>query len=393
MSEDKSFVTLGIQGELTEKLKKQGIVKPTGVQEGAIPEVLAGNNLVVQSPTGTGKTLAYLAPLIMGIDKANKDLEVIILAPSRELAIQIINVAKSLTEDMKIAPAIGGTNMPRQLAVLKEKPKILVGTPGRVRELFNLGRINGQVIRTIVVDEVDKMFSAGFLDDVKTILKGTLKTRQVLFFSATIPEEFIKSTSDFLEKPQYINVGGRNITPATISHLYFMCPRNNKLEFLVRLLHVYKPEKAIIFIQSNEGVRPLAGRLEAEGLEAGILHSDLHQLKRRDILNSFRSGKVHLLVTTDLLARGMDIEGVDYIFNFDIPHDEKKYLHRVGRTGRAGNKGIAVTLLVEGQQFIIHKFSRALNIEFENMGLNQNDKVFTIVNDRVRKRVSRDKGV
>lgn len=378
MSLSGDFISLGIGQEQQDTLNKMNIIIPTEVQIAAIPAISTGKNLIVQSPTGSGKTLAYLLPLIAKIDLQNKDLEVLILAPSRELAVQVVNVIRQLAGDkFKTASFIGGASQIRQLEVLKDKPKLAVGTPGRVLELLKKRKINAQAVRTIVIDEADKMFSAGFMNDVRGILKATLKSRQVLFFSATIPGELKENVAEILEESDYIVIGEKSRVPSTIKHLYIMCDKIKRNQILEKLLRFYKPKKAIVFIQRNEGVGPLAGRLQELGFSAVALHSDLSQLHRKDVLQKFRLG-TSILVTTDLLARGIDIEDVDYIFNYDLPADEEFYLHRVGRTGRAGRSGTGVTLIEEQQKFVIAKYARYLKIEFAQIGLDQDDQVFTV---------------
>ena len=371
------FTTLGINRELTERLKGLGITVPTPVQAQTIGAVLAGRDVIVQSPTGTGKTLAYLAPLLERINPETKDLEVIILVPSRELAVQVMRMLKSLTTDIKAVSMIGGTNPARLLEAMKEKPKIAVGTPGRVLDLLGKRKINGQAVRSIVVDEADKMLTEGYLDDIKSILKSTLKTRQTLFFSATIPREILGESAGLLREPLLIQIKEEGRVPSTIKHLYFMCSQMQRTQTLVRLLRFYKPKRAIVFIQRNEGVGTLAGRLQEQGFEVGALHSDLPQMLRKEVLDNFRSAKLSVLITTDLLARGMDIEGVDYIFNYDLPLDEEFYLHRVGRTGRGTNQGTAITLVDEEKKFVRDKFARYLRIDLIQMGFDDNG-VFTV---------------
>jgi len=305
MSETVTFDSLGISPGLQDKLNNMNITVPTQVQQRTIPAVLKGKNLIVQSPTGTGKTLAYLAPLLLKVDRGSKDLEVLVLVPSRELALQVVGRVKELADDIKVSLVIGGTNQARQVEALKEKPKIAVGTPGRVLELIKKRKINGQAIKAIVVDEADKMFSQGFMNDVRTIFKATLKSRQALFFSATIPREMKDEAPVMMEEPEFIILKEAGRVPATIRHLYIMCGGEQRTQILAKLLNFYKPKKAIVFIQNNEGVGPLAGRLQELGFSASALHSNLTQLLRKGVLQKFRAGKFSVLVTTDLLARGM----------------------------------------------------------------------------------------
>ena len=371
MKGENTFVDLGIRNEIADKLNEMEINAPTAVQSEAIPEVLAGRNLLVQSPTGTGKTLAYLTPILSQLDIQSKELQGIVLLPSRELAVQVARLAKSFYDNLRVVTLIGGANPLRQLEGLKEKPQLAIGTPGRVLELIEKRKINGQTIKTIVVDEADKMFTTGFMEDIHAILKATLRTRQVLFFSATIPLQLKDIAAEFMLEPRFLNVQEEGRVPKTITHLYFMSAKEQKTQTLVKLLKLYKPKKAIVFIQRNEGVDSLVRRLHDWGVEAAALHSELPQQQRREILEKFRQGKSKVLVTTDLMARGMDIPGIDYIFNYDLPIDEKHYLHRAGRTGRAGKSGTAVTIVAEEQKQIIPKFARTLAVPFTQMGIGE----------------------
>lgn len=392
MTQETTFQQLGIPPLITEVLSAQQIVTPTRVQQRAIPAIMQGSNLLVQSPTGTGKTLAYLVPVLSTLKLDSKDLQVLILVPSRELAVQVAKLAKSFTADLRVATLIGGANLNRQLDALKEKPQLAVGTPGRVLELLQKRKLNGQLVKTIIVDEADKMFSSGFMDDVQGILKATLKSRQVLFFSATIPRQLQEMASRLMENPQFLNMGEEGRVPKTISHVYFMCSKEHKSQTLVRLLQSYKPHKAIIFIQRNEGVASLSRKLQETGIDAVGLHSDLPQQVRKKILEQYRNGKVPILVTTDLLARGMDIAGIDYIFNFDLPLDEKHYLHRAGRTGRAGRPGTAVTLVTEEQKNIIPKLARTLGIQFDQMGIGE-EGLFVVNYQKKSKGLKEKRGI
>lgn len=372
------FLSLGISPRLNSRLGEMNINTPTAVQQEAIPAVLEGRNIVVQSPTGTGKTLAYLAPLMTRLESGEKELEAIVLAPSRELSVQVLKVIQDIGGDISSVSLIGGANIIRQIEVLKKnKPQIAVGTPGRILDLIRRRKINGQAVKSIIVDEADKMFSLGFMTDVQAILKATLKTRQVAFFSATIPEELLKGVPGIQDETLFINLSGEGKMPPALKHLYFTCKKLHKTPLLIELLSIYKPSRAMVFIQTNEGVGPLAGRLQEQGISALALHSDLSQALRKEILNKFRQGKGDVLVTTDLLARGMDISDVDYVFNYDLPKDEKHYLHRAGRTGRAGREGTVITLVPEEQKYLIPKLARALRVHFVLMGLGEG-RIFAV---------------
>jgi len=377
IKDDRDFSALGIAAKRVNKLFQEGIIVPTEVQEKVIPDIISNKNLIVQSPTGTGKTLAYLLPLLERIDQSTKDLEVLVLVPSRELAFQVVRVIQKFADDLGVVALTGGANGVRQLEGLKEKPKIVVGTPGRVLGSFNKKKLNGQVIKTIVVDEVDKMLSAGFMGDVFSIFQKTLKSRQVLMFSATIPKNLLNEASEIIDQPISIMFKDSGITPATIEHKYLMCDKFKKITTIHKLLNILQPHKAMIFITRNEGVMPLAGKLREMGHNIEGLHSDLPQVRRKNIINGFRQEKFPIIVTTDLLARGMDLEGIEYIFNYDIPGDTKFYIHRAGRTGRAGKAGTVITLVSEQQKFFLYKIARDLSVDLEEVGIDE-QKIFPV---------------
>lgn len=366
--EKESFKSLQLPEFLLDKLTEQKITQPTAVQEQSIPLILQGKDLIGRSPTGTGKTLAYLLPLLAKIDTNKKNLQALILAPTRELAMQVYRVLNQLTpENLLTVPLIGGANIERQIDSLKKKPQIGVGTPGRIVELIKKKKIIGQTIGTIVVDEGDKMLSLGYDKDLQEIIKTTSKDRQVLFFSATMPAQIVSLAWELMQEPATINIEEQ--VPKNIKHVYFMAEEKLKSERLRKLVSIYKPKKAIVFINHNEGVGPLVKRFEELGMKTLGLHSGLSQLARKNILEDFRQGKSLLLITTDIFARGMDISGVDFVFNFDLPENPQYYLHRVGRTGRAGQPGTAVTFVTEKQKLVLKKYERMLKIQIQQWGV------------------------
>lgn len=383
------FENLGIPAVLVEKLANNNIKIPTEVQAQAIPFILQGRDIIGQSPTGTGKTLAYLLPLLTRISPENKSAQVLILAPTRELAVQVNKLANELGNDLGIlaVPVLGGVNIHRQVDSLKKKPHILVGTPGRVLELLRMRKINAQTIKSVVVDEVDKMWGMGFKEDVQAVIKATLRDRQVIMVSATVSAELVASTIELLREPEMVNISQDRQTAETIKHIYFMTQEKNKAEMLKNLIEIYKPRKAIIFINSNKGVIPFARRFRDFGLAAEGLHSELNPQDRKTVLEKFRSGKARFLVTTDLFARGMDIKDVEIVFNLDIPINSEYYIHRVGRTGRAGTSGLAVNFVTPEQKFIMPKYEKQLDISIEEWAVS-GDKVFPLKKRPVRSAVS-----
>ncbi|MDR1206674.1 MAG: DEAD/DEAH box helicase [Peptococcaceae bacterium] len=374
----KSFVDLGISERWAGSLSAMGIQNPMPVQRESIPMSLEGHNLVVQAPTGSGKTLAYLLPMVERLNLENRFLEGLVLLPSRELAVQVRQVAERLAgSGFSVASLIGGAGMLRQLETLKKKPKLAVGTPGRVLDLFEKGKLNGQEIRAVVIDEADKMFSQGFGGPIRDILKKTLKTRRLSFFSASVTRETLEMAETFLEKWTFLDLMDKSRIPAAIRHEFFVCASGGRNDLLNQILRIYGPGRTMLFVRSPEGVEAVAAQLRKDGQKAEGLHALLPQMERRQMLDRFREGRTGVLVTTDFLARGMDIQDVDLIVNFDVPEDALHYQHRAGRTGRAGKAGVVATLVREDQKFIMAKFARELKIHILPMAAGP-DRVYPL---------------
>ncbi|MHB8172223.1 MAG: DEAD/DEAH box helicase [Thermincolia bacterium] len=379
MDNNQSFKKLGIPSPLIEKLKNINIQVPTKVQAETIPLILQGKDIIGQSPTGTGKTLAYLLPVLTRINPEDKTIQALVLAPTRELAMQITMVANELGGDQGILtlPILGGVNIQRQGDTLKKKPQLVVGTPGRVLELIRMRKINTQTVKTIVLDESDKMWQMGFKEDVQSIIKSTLRDRQVIMVSATVTPELVAASLEMLNQPELVNISQDTKIAGTIKHIYIMTQEKAKADNLQKLIRIYKPKKAIVFINSNKGIMPFAKRFRDFGFATEGLHSEMNPQERKTVLEKFRSGKTQLLVTTDLFARGMDIKDVEIVFNFDIPTNSEYYIHRAGRTGRAGQEGLTINFVTPDQKFIMVKYAKQLHISLEEWGI-ASDKVIPI---------------
>jgi superfamily II DNA/RNA helicase len=362
-----TFKQLGISEPLVEGLTKQGIVVPTPIQQQIIPLALNNKDILGQSETGTGKTLAYLLPLFQKIDTAKREMQALILVPTHELAIQIQRVIELLSTDSGLAitstPIIGNVNITRQVEKLRDKPHIIVGSSGRILELIQKKKITSQTIKTIILDEGDRLLDDNNVSGVKAVIKTTLKDRQLLLFSATITEETLAVAREMMKEPEVIKVADKTAVASTITHLYFVAEQRDKTEVLRKLVGLIKPERALVFINKSEEIDNTTAKLQYHGLKAGGIHGSSVKNDRKKAMEDFRTGKSDVLVASDLAARGLDISGITHIFNLDVPEDPQLYLHRVGRTGRAGQGGTAVSIVTVREIELIRQYERAFNIQ------------------------------
>lgn len=364
---EETFNHFKMHPSLVTALQIEGITTPTTVQTKVIPEALKNKDLVVQSETGTGKTLAYLLPLFAKIDPAKREMQALVLAPTHELAVQILRQIERLSQNSEVkatsASAIGNVNIERQITKLKEKPNIIVGSPGRVLELIKRAKISAHTIKTIIIDEADTLLDDRNIDAIKAIVKSTPRDRQLLMFSATITKKTEECAKALMLEPEFIRETGAASVPATIEHIYFEAEQRDKFEVLRKTIAALKPARAMIFIGDREETEVCTDNLTYHGLKAAGMHGHTDKMDRKQALDDFRSGRIQLLVASDLAARGLDIEGVTHIFNLDIPETPKAYLHRVGRTGRKGNKGMAVSIVTERELQFIRLYEKDLGIK------------------------------
>ena len=343
------FKDLGINEEIEEVLSKSGIFTPTPVQDKSIAEILSGRDVVAQAQTGTGKTLAFLLPIIQKIDLEKNSIQGLIITPTRELALQITDEAKKLKQakDIKILAVYGGQDVEAQIKKLKNGVHLIIATPGRLLDHIRRGNIDLGKLDSLVLDEADEMLRMGFLEDVEKVIVGTPKTRQTMLFSATIPNEVRSLSKRFMKNPLQIEIAAKNETLEEIEQIVIETSDRRKLDNLCSLIDEYRPYLAIVFCRTKRRVKALNEELLYRGYNSDELHGDLSQAKRERVIKSFRTAELQILVATDIVARGIDVEGVTHVVNYDIPDSVDSYIHRIGRTGRIGNLGTAITFVTD----------------------------------------------
>lgn len=362
-----SFDKLDLNPNIIDGLKKQGITEPTDIQIKTIPSALENKDIIGQSETGSGKTLAYLLPIFEKIDSSKKDLQAIILAPTHELVMQIDKQIKLLSENsgagVTSTTIIGEVNIKRQVERLKEKPHIVVGSTGRILELIKMKKLRSHTVKTIVIDEGDRLLDQNNLAGVKDVIKTTLRDRQLMLFSATINQDTINIAKDLMKEPEVIQIKEKKQVNPNITHMYFTAEQRDKIIVLRKLVAAIKPKKALVFINKSEELEIITSKLKYHKLNACGLHGTSSKEDRKKALEGFRTGKFQLLVASDIAARGLDVKGVTHIFNLDLPEDSDKYIHRVGRTGRAGETGTAISIVTSREIAVIKRYEKLFNIK------------------------------
>ena len=332
----KSFKELGLNENIINGLKIQGITEPTTIQELSIPEVLNNKDLIGESHTGSGKTLAFVAPLFNKIDSTKKELQTLILAPTHELVIQINDQIKLLAKNSEInilsLPIMGDVNIEKQIKKLKDtKPQIIVGSTGRVLDLIKKKKIKPHTIKTIVLDEADNLLDNTSSDMVKDLIKKAMRDTQLLLFSATINENTINKAKDLLKNPVIIKNSEKASINPNITHMYIEVEQRDKFDVLRKLIAATNPEKALIFINRGYEINKIKDKLNFHNKATFALHKGISKEQRQNALESFRKGKINILVSSDISARGLDIDGITHIINLDCPSNSQEYLHRAGR--------------------------------------------------------------
>jgi len=347
--------------------EKASFVRPTSIQSLAIPPILEKKDVLAQSPTGTGKTLAYLLPILHMIDAEKKAAQAVILASSQELVMQINSEIQKWSEGSGIIGAsfIGGANVKRQLEKLKKHPQIIVGTPGRTLELIKQKKLKMHEVKMVVLDEGDQLLVAEHTETVKQIIKSTLSDRQVVLFSATLPEHIVKVAKDFTKEAEIISVQKDDTIDAEkVDHIYFLSEQRDKIKLLEKISRL-KSLKALVFVKDIGSLTVIAEKLHFKQIKASVLHSGLDKIERQKALKEFREGKTSLLIATDVAARGLDIQGISHVVHYDFPKDFNQYVHRSGRTGRFGASGIVLSLVTEREERELKKYAHELGVSVE----------------------------
>lgn len=341
------FTGMGLSAYLIEALERKRIFEPTPIQNEAIPPILEGKDVLAQSQTGSGKTLAFLLPLIQRIHAEREELQLLILSPTRELTMQTAKEVESVIEGRPITSValVGGTDIQRQIQRLKKRPQIIIGTPGRVLDLIIRKKVTAHTIKALVIDEADQMLDMGFMKEIERIINSTKRDRQLCLFSATLPAPIIQLAETMMKQPVKIHIRPEEKMAKEIEHVYFLTKDRDKDELICKLARLYNPYLGVIFTNTKDRAQILSMIMGRRGFSVDTIHGDLPQRSRKHVMEKFREGKIQFLVATDLAARGLDIEGVTHVFNYELPRDKEQYIHRVGRTGRAGESGLAISVV------------------------------------------------
>ncbi|WNC14685.1 DEAD/DEAH box helicase [Brevibacillus brevis] len=362
-----TFNDFGLHHSIVRALSNMGFEEATAIQDQTMPIALQGRDLIGQAQTGTGKTAAFGIPLVERLDEESGNIQAVVLTPTRELAVQVAEEINKIAQFKKITalPIYGGQDITRQIKALKKRPQIIVATPGRFMDHMRRRTIRMDAIEIVVLDEADEMLNMGFIDDIKEILKEVPENRQTLLFSATMPRAIQEIAQQFMTDPVLISVKPKEVTVPNIEQQYMEVSEKQKFDVLCRLLDIHSPELAIVFGRTKRRVDELSEALTKRGYGAEGIHGDLNQAKRDSVLRKFKEGTIEVLVATDVAARGLDISGVTHVFNFDIPQDSESYVHRIGRTGRAGKTGLAITFVTSREMDHLRLIERSTNRRME----------------------------
>ena len=367
-----TFADLGLGDAVLKALKDVGYENPSTIQAETIPPLLEGRDLVGLAQTGTGKTAAFALPILDRLDVRQKKVQALVLAPTRELALQVCEAFQKYaahTRGLHVLPVYGGQAYGVQLSALRRGVHVVVGTPGRIMDHLAKGTLDLSELKFLVLDEADEMLNMGFAEDVETILADTPSDKQVALFSATMPAQIRRLSKQYLNDPVEITVKGKTATAANISQRYLICSYPQKVDALTRILEVENFEGMIVFVRTKNETELLAEKLRARGFSAQAINGDVAQVQRERTVNQLKSGKLDILVATDVAARGLDVERISHVVNYDIPTDTESYVHRIGRTGRAGRSGDAISFVTPREKYLLKHIEKATRQPLTEMKL------------------------
>jgi len=377
-SDGVTFSDLSLPENILKVLTDVGYERPSPIQAESIPVLQSGADLIGQAQTGTGKTAAFALPLLAKIDLSNKKPQALILTPTRELAIQVAEAFKTYSRYLpgfQVLPVYGGQSMSQQLRQLSRGAHVIVGTPGRVMDHMRRGKLKWDQMHTLVLDEADEMLRMGFLEDVEWVLEQTPASRQIALFSATMPREIRRVADRFLNSPQIIKIKTKTTTASTISQQYISVSNNRKLDALTRILEVEDHDAVIIFVRTKTATMELADKLSARGYACAAINGDLQQSAREQTIEKLKKGKLDILIATDVAARGLDVQRISHVINYDITQDVESYVHRIGRTGRAGREGVAVLFVTPREKRMLGLIEKVTGKKIERIGLPSTESI------------------
>ena len=358
-----TFNDLHLSADIKKAIEYMGFVKPTPIQAQAIPYILEGKDVIGQAETGTGKTAAFGIPALELVDMTQKKVQMLILCPTRELANQVAEEMNKLSRyrEIKICAIFGGQSIERQMKALKKGVHIVVGTPGRIMDHLERNTLKLDAVKMVVLDEADKMLDMGFREDIELILEKANDKRQTILFSATMPKPIIKLTTKYQREPLLIKTQPKNVNVSQIEQFYLETKGRPKHEILCRVMDSYDMKSSLVFCNTKKGVDELVVNLRRKGYLVDGLHGDMRQKQRDDVMSSFKKGEIETLVATDVASRGIDVKNIEAVFNYDIPQDTESYIHRIGRTGRAGKEGRAFTFAAGREIYRIKNIQKHTN--------------------------------
>lgn len=380
-----NFLELNINTEIINALDALKIIKPTKIQKLSISKISENKDVIMQSETGSGKTLAYLLPLIERINYDKRENQFIVLVPTHELAVQVNEVLNTLADkstlNIKSTVIMGDVNIKRQVEKLKDKPQFVIGSPGRILELIKMKKISAHTVKTVVIDECDKLLDKNNLAVVKDVIKTTLRDRQLVMTSATLTEEALNIGKSLMKSPEIVKCNNDSTINTNINNLYIVCDKRDKVLILRKLMASIKPEKAIAFINKTDEIEILASKLKYHGLKVDGIHGSFVKNQRQKTMLDFKSQRINLLISSDLSARGLDIDDVTHIFNVDLPEDINTYVHRSGRTARGDKSGTVISIVSPNEISQLKNYSKKLNFKLTEKTLSHGniEDVATVV--------------